>query len=219
MNMTDYQLFLASRSPRRFELLRQLGLAPQVRPTGVVETSGDGETPTALVARLAREKALAAYEQIGRPDPPGIVLAADTSVVLDGNCLGKPADADDAERMLRALRGRTHHVLTGVWLIATDDSRSSGGVQSTKVIFNEFDDTLLRSYAASTEPLDKAGAYAIQERGALLCERIEGSWSNVVGLPLESLPAWLAEIGVRIRWRDSAHNLACLVGESDSASG
>jgi septum formation protein len=210
--MTEYQLFLASRSPRRFELLQQLGLDPQIRPAGIEETGGDDETPADLVARLSREKAQAAAQLIGCTDPPGIILAADTSVVLDGNCLGKPSGTEDAQRMLRALRGREHHVLTGVWLIATDDGRASGGVQSTRVVFNAFDDATLTSYASSTEPLDKAGAYAIQGRGALLCHGIEGSWSNVVGLPLESLPGWFAEIGVRISWRDQAHDESYLVG-------
>ena len=100
--------------------------------------------------------------------------------------------------MLRHLRGRTHEVLTGVWIARTDDGSSVAGLESTAVRFRNYDDALIRAYVATGEPLDKAGAYAIQGRGALFAEQIEGSWSNVVGFPLERLPGWLRRIGLTI---------------------
>ncbi|HKQ61450.1 MAG TPA: Maf family protein [Candidatus Polarisedimenticolaceae bacterium] len=188
-------LYLASASPRRLELLRQIGLAPRVCPVDVDETVRDGEPPHELVLRLARLKAHAAGERLAPRSAAGVVLGADTEVVLDGAILGKPRDAADAERMLRRLRGRAHEVLTGVCLLRTDDRRSSGGVDRTRVLFRDYDERTLAAYAASPEPRDKAGGYAIQGRGALLGAGLEGSWSNVVGLPLERLPGWLAELG------------------------
>ena len=113
---------------------------------------------------------------------------------------------DEAIReMLRRLRGKEHSVVTGVWLVRSSEGKSAGGVAETRVTFRDYDTRLLDAYVASGEPMDKAGAYAIQGRGALLCSRIEGSWSNVVGLPVERLPGWLLEIGFdiveMIRWR------------------
>jgi septum formation protein len=126
------------------------------------------------------------------------VLAADTEVVLDGRVLGKPADAAQASRMLRDLRGREHEVLTGVRLVRTDDGRAAGGVEVTRVRFGDCDDVLIEAYVRTGEPFDKAGAYAIQGRGVLLTAGIDGSWSNVVGLPVERLPGWFAAIGVAL---------------------
>ena len=141
-----------------------------------------------MVVRLAEAKARAALSRLGPMQHAGLVLAADTAVIVDEHVLGKPADAAEAEAMLRLLRGRSHEVLTGVCLLRIDDCRQTVFVAATAVRFRDFDDAMLRAYVASDEPMDKAGAYGIQGRGALLVEGITGSWSNVVGLPLELLP-------------------------------
>ena len=195
--MDSLCLYLASASPRRLELLRQIGLQPLRIDARVDETPLAGETAEEAVRRLARAKA----EDAARRDPrlaPGVILGADTAVVVDREMLGKPRDADEAARMLRRLRGRTHRVLTGVSLRRTDDDRDVTDFAETRVRFREFDDRTLAGYVASGEPADKAGAYGIQGRGAILVDRIEGSWSNVVGLPLERLPDWLKTIGVSL---------------------
>lgn len=197
--MTPFRLYLASASPRRLQLLRQIGLAPLPRPALLEERAEDGERPTTLVRRLAETKGRAVVPQIACESAAAgtaLILAADTAVVVAGEVLGKPTDPADAERMLRRLRGRTHEVLTGVFLLRTDDGRSVCEVESTRVTFGELGDETIRDYVAGGESLDKAGAYGIQGRGALFVERIDGSWSNVVGLPVERLPAWFARIGV-----------------------
>jgi septum formation protein len=191
------RLFLASASPRRLELLRQLGLEPQVVVSQVVETRLPRETPDRMVLRLAEEKARAAAARIGR-NPPALIVAADTAVVIGGEPLGKPADAAEATAMLRRLRGREHEVLSATFLLRTDDGRSSGGVDRTRVLFGGFDEEWIRSYVSGGEPMDKAGAYAIQGGAAAVIDRIEGSWSNVVGLALEPFEERLAQIDIRI---------------------
>ena len=150
----------------------------------------------AQVLRLAQAKAGRAGELLRTPPAPGLILAADTVVVADGACLGKPADADQARAMLLRLAGRAHEVLTGVYLTRTDDGRSTCELERTRVYFRPYDDCTVRAYVASGEPFDKAGGYGIQGRGSLLCERIEGSWSNVVGLPLERLPGWMQSLDI-----------------------
>jgi septum formation protein len=174
-------------------LLRLIGLRPFVLPADVDERLQPGEPPREAVLRLARSKADAVRSRLRAP---GILLAADTAVVVDGRCLGKPADHAEAGEMLRRLRGRDHQVLTGTVLQRTDTERATGGVDATLVRFRNFDDRTLEAYLACGEWADKAGAYGIQGRGGLLVERIEGSWTNVVGLPLERLPGWLSELGV-----------------------
>jgi septum formation protein len=176
-------------------LLRQIGIDPVVVAVRVHEGAGPDESPADLVRRLAEAKARHAVERLPR-DAAGLLLAADTEVVIDGACMGKPGDPHEAAALLRRLRGRTHDVLTGVFLMDTDRRRSVSGVDRTRVRFRDLDDATIEAYVASGESLDKAGAYGIQGRGALLVERIEGSWSNVVGLPLERLPAWTAELGI-----------------------
>jgi septum formation protein len=192
------ELYLASASPRRQALLRQIGIEPHVRPSPVSEATRPGETPADHVLRLARAKGQRAAAQLAASEPPGVILAADTEVAIDGRTLGKPADDDAARAMLRALRGRTHEVLTGVFLQRSDDGVSHAAVASTRVRFGDFSDELLAAYVATGEARDKAGAYGLQGRGALLVEGLEGSWSNVVGLPLEQLPRWLRRIGVEL---------------------
>jgi septum formation protein len=188
-------VYLASSSPRRLSLLRQIGISPVVVAAAVEESALPGETPRRMVVRLAEAKARAALGQLGPVRQAGLVLAADTAVIIDERVLGKPADAAAAESMLRLLRGRTHEVLTGVCMMRTDDGRPTALVSATAVRFREFDEVMLRAYVASNEPMDKAGAYGIQGRGALLVEGITGSWSNVVGLPLELLPQATERLG------------------------
>jgi septum formation protein len=189
-------IVLASASPRRRELLRGLGLCVDVRPAGDVEPDHEGESPREHAAVSARVKGEAVFHDL--PGTPGVrvVIAADTIVVVDGHVLGKPADATHAMEMLRRLGGRTHEVMTAAWLRRTDTGPPVRGVEVTRVRFRDYDDDWIRAYVATGEPLDKAGAYGIQERGALLSLGIEGSWSNVVGFPLERLPGWFAELGL-----------------------
>jgi septum formation protein len=193
--MSALQLLLASASPRRRDLLRDAGLAPVITPPSVDERALGGETARQMVLRLAEVKARSVAADLADPTRPRLVLAADTAVVIDGKALGKPRSAEEAIEMLRLLRGRTHEVLTGVFLLRTDDGRSVGGVESTRVRFRDYDDTTIRAYVESGEPMGKAGAYAIQGGGAALADCLEGSWSNVVGLPMERLEEWMGRIG------------------------
>ena len=201
--MNALQLYLASASPRRRVLLQGIGLEPRVMATDVDERRRPGEPASSQVRRLAEAKGRQAGARLRPSDAAGIILAADTVVVIDGECLGKPSDADEAGSMLQRLSGRGHEVLTGVFLTRTDDGRSTCGVECTRVYFRPYDAHAIRAYVATGESLDKAGGYGIQGRGSLLCERIEGSWSNVVGLPLERLPGWMESIGIDL-W-----NLLC----------
>ncbi len=190
------RLVLASTSPRRADLLRGLGLRPRIVAPGVVEDGRDGEAPARHALRLAETKARAGASSLEPMDARAVVLAADTVVAVDGTVLGKPEDARDAERMLALLRGRTHEVFTGVCLLRTDDGRSARAVEQSRVHFRSYDERAIRWYVSTREPEDKAGAYSIQGLGVLLARGIEGSWTNVVGLPLEILPALFAEVGV-----------------------
>ena len=196
--MGRFDLVLASASPRRLELLRGLGLSPLVRPPRIDERERRGEAMQQCVLRLAREKGRAVVRTLDRSARPAVVLAADTVVALEGRALGKPRDADDARAMLAALSGRDHEVWTGVFLHRTDDASEASGADTTRVFFRRYDEDTIRRYVDTGEPLDKAGAYGIQGGGAKFAERLEGSWSNVVGLPLERLPGWLAELGLSL---------------------
>ncbi len=186
----NVDLLLASRSPRRRELLDQVGITYSVLAPDVDETPEPGESPQALVERLARAKA-----QAVRPAANGLaVLAADTAVVADGVALGKPADEAHALAMLERLSGRSHAVVSGV-AVAAGGAVASRVVEST-VTLRPTTATERRAYWASGEPDGKAGAYAIQGLGAVFVERLEGSYSNVVGLPLFETLALLREQGV-----------------------
>jgi septum formation protein len=181
-------LILASASPRRHELLTQAGLAFTVVSAGIDEELLPGEVAAAYVQRLAEEKALAVWnlrkpaDAAADQDDPLVVLGADTCVVSEGNILGKPADAADARRMLELLSGRTHAVLTGI--AAVTRGKIVRGLEITHVTFNVLKDAEIAQYIASGEPLDKAGAYAIQGYAARWIPRIEGCYFNVVGLPI-----------------------------------
>jgi len=195
---SKFRLILASASPRRLSLLRELGLSPAVLPAEVDERARSGETPEGYVLRLAEAKCRAIAHLQRGSEPPCLIVAADTAVVIGERALGKPANADEAKEMLRLLRGKRHEVLTGVFLMRTDDGRHAGGVAATALLFRDYDEREIEEYVATGEPLDKAGAYAIQGGGGKLAEMVQGSWSNVVGLPLERLPLWMRRIGVEI---------------------
>lgn len=190
------RLVLASASPRRLALLRGLGLTPTARPSNLHEDELPDESPRALVLRLAEAKGRSVASGLDPDEPPCIILAADTGVVLGRRVLGKPRDADEARSMLGILRGRAHEVMTSVFLMRTDDGRHTCDVETTRVTFRDYDETTIEAYVETGEPLDKAGAYGIQGGGADLVDRVEGSWTNVVGLPLERLDSWLTRIGV-----------------------
>ncbi len=185
------QVVLASGSPRRLELLRRIGVEPVVSPADVDETPGPGEAPEATVARLAAAKARAV-------DAPGdaLVIAADTEVVLEGAVLGKPADADAAAAMLRSLSGRSHRVVTGVHV--RRGSAESAAVEATTVHVRRIGEDEIDAYVATGEPFGKAGAYAIQGAGGMFVTGIEGSDSNVIGLPLATVVRLAAEVGVTL---------------------
>jgi septum formation protein len=189
---TCNEFVLASASPRRRELLAGLGLRFDVRVADVDESPLPGESPTELVERLAGAKAAA----VGATRRE-VVIAADTVVVADGDALGKPVDGDDAARMLRRLGGRTHHVLTGV--AVRRGGFLSTTVVSTEVTFRPLTEADIAWYVATGEPLDKAGAYAIQGAGGLFVERIDGSYHNVVGLPLAQLESMCAQMDIDLR--------------------
>jgi septum formation protein len=185
---------LASGSPRRRELLARAGLRFEVVAADVDERARPGESPAAMAERLARAKALAVAQRLGA-SPKRIVLGADTIVVLGREVLGKPIDADDAVRLLGLLVGRTHRVLTAVAVRATDRPEVRARVVESRVAMRAATLDEIRRYVASGEPLDKAGAYAAQGEGRRFIERIEGSETNVIGLPLEETLALLAEAG------------------------
>jgi septum formation protein len=171
-------LILASSSPRRADLLRAAGISFQVFPVDVDETVLKLEPPGEHVRRLAREKAQAAFEF----NPGAVVLGADTIVLVGGEIMGKPRDAADAVRMLRLLSGREHEVLTGVAIISARNVVVE--VARTRVWVTPLTDQEVQDYVATGEPLDKAGAYGIQGLGSRFIDRIQGSYSNVVGLPV-----------------------------------
>lgn len=185
-------LVLASQSPRRRELLCLLGLAPEVRPALTDETPRPGEAPEAYVRRLAAEKA-------GAVRGP-LVLAADTAVVLAGAVLGKPRDAGEARRMLRALSGRTHRVLTAVCVRREAPPAVCEALVESQVVFAALSDAQIDWYVATGEPLDKAGAYALQGAGGAFVREVRGSVSNVVGLPLCEAAELLARAGLPLPW-------------------
>jgi septum formation protein len=190
------RLVLASQSPRRRELLESLGIAVEVRPAGADESVRPGEGPEAYVRRVAADKARAV-----EAGPGEIVLAADTAVVLSGEVLGKPRDDGDARRMLRALSGAEHEVLTGVRArIGAPGLAEAEVVVSTRVRFAPLAEAQIAWYVDSGEPRDKAGAYAIQGKGGAFVRAVEGSVSNVVGLPLEETLALLARLGLPLPW-------------------
>lgn len=186
-------LVLASASPRRRELLRRLLSDFQVIPSEVDETL-QAATGSDAVAGLASRKARAVAARLGS----GVVLGADTVVVIDGQALGKPADAEEARAMLRRLRGRAHDVITGLAVVDAATGRTRTTAVASRVLMRAYPDGAIDAYVATGEPLDKAGAYAIQAMGGALVGGWVGSYSNVVGLPLAAAAGLLAEFGVAL---------------------
>lgn len=187
-------LVLASASPRRRELLAQAGFTFAIEPASIPEDSRLGENPVAYVTRLAREKAERVYAGLGSQEERPLVLGADTTVVApNGEVLGKPADAADAARMLRLLSGATHQVITGVAVVSEHGTEVAAEVTHVRVV--TLSEEEIAAYIATGEPMDKAGAYAIQGYAARWIPRIYGCYFNVVGLPL-ALVAGMLE-GVR----------------------
>lgn len=187
---SQWPVVLASGSPRRHELLGQLGIPFEVVVPDVDETVRPGEEPVPYVRRVARDKAWAVA--LDRPD--SVVIAADTTVDLDGWVLAKPTDEQHVREMLRALSGRTHRVHTG--LVVQRGGEVLDDVVTTLVTFTPITDEALEWYLATGEPFDKAGAYAIQGAGAVFVDQVRGSVSNVVGLPLTQLVALLDRVGI-----------------------
>ncbi|MGB8987613.1 MAG: Maf family protein [Candidatus Sulfotelmatobacter sp.] len=184
-------LILASASPRRQELLRNAAIPFEVQPADIDETPLPGELPRDCAERLAREKALKVF----RERPEDYVLGADTIVVIDEAILGKPRDAADAARMLRLLSGRAHEVITGVCLVGATDGDIEQASATTRVTVREISDDEIRDYVSTGEPMDKAGAYAIQGIASRWIPRIEGDYSNVVGLPVALVHGMLKKRG------------------------
>ena len=175
------KLVLASSSPRRAEILSAVGWPYETMAAGIDESRAPGEDATAYVQRLAREKAEAVVAKLER----GLVLGADTVVVVNGEILGQPRDDDDARRMLKLLSGKWHEVLTGVALVRAGEAPETlVDYERTRVRFAEMSADEIEWYVGTGEPKGKAGAYAVQGRGALLIEEIEGEYFNVVGLPI-----------------------------------
>ncbi|SFT71530.1 septum formation protein [Selenomonas sp. GACV-9] len=183
-------IILASGSPRRRELLEQIGAKFVVQVSDAAEESGDAMAPQELVKRNAIVKA----EAVASEHPELPVLGADTVVALDGHTYGKPCDAEDACRMLRLFAGRTHEVATGIAIV--NGGKVYADVVTTKVTFAPLTDSEIQRYVASKEPLDKAGAYAVQGLAAVFIEKLDGSYSNVVGLPLHALARLAGKAGV-----------------------
>jgi septum formation protein len=191
---TPLILVLASGSPRRRELLGRLGIVPLVEPADLDESVRPGEQPAAYVERLAREKAATALR------PGVVVIAADTAVVRDGEILGKPTDRSDTIRMLTSMAGRSHHAVSGVAVsfVELGEARIVAGVETTTVSMQELSAERIAWYADSGEPDDKAGAYGLQGAASLFADRIEGSVTNVIGLPLALLDELFVDLDLNL---------------------
>lgn len=180
--MDPVKLVLASTSPRRKELLSLLGLPFEVMPADINEDVLTGESPMDYVVRLAQGKAQAIAERLG--DTPAVIIAADTTVVHEGEIIGKPVDAADAERILRSLRGRTHQVYSGLCMLDKASGRQATDLALSQVPMRNYSDSEMSAYIASGQPLDKAGAYGIQNTSFHPVEAFAGCFANVAGLPL-----------------------------------
>ena len=189
---TTPHLILASASPRRRELLQRAGVAFTVIPSDTPEAAQVGEAPQEYALRVAGEKA----RDVARRNPGAWVLGADTIVEIAGEVLGKPRDATDGQRMLRLLSGRTHQVMTAFILLDGEGHVRARQVVISRVTCKPLADAQIHAYLATGEPFDKAGAYAVQGLGASLVERVEGSYTNVVGLPMDEVQAALHAAGL-----------------------
>ena len=191
------RIILASASPRRAEILRTAQIPFEIRAASIDETPRPGEDAQAMVSRLAEAKARAAAAQLDAGSGECIVIGADTTVELDGEILGKPSDAAHAREMLAKLSGRTHRVLTGIFLLRLPDGSRRAATEISSVTFAPLTEKEIHAYVATGEPVDKAGAYAIQGLAGRHISRIEGCFFNIVGLPLARLYALLRELGWR----------------------
>ena len=194
----EYDLILASSSPRRRDFLTKMGVCFEIVKPDADESVRVGEEPQAYVRRMACEKA----SLVADLHPHDVVLAADTVVVCQGQILGKPVDREDAKRILRLLSGRTHEVMTAVCLMKDDVEREI--VAETRVTFAPLSEELIDTYVASGESDDKSGAYAVQGVGAMFIDKVEGSVSSVVGLPICQVREALAEFGIKPRTVDAS---------------
>jgi len=190
------RLILASRSPRRQELLQRAGFAFEVCPSRIEEVPRPGETAEDFACRAAQEKAL---DVAASSQPDTLILGADTVVVVNGELLGKPRDAEDARRMLCLLSGATHRVITGLCLVRAPQEIRALKYETTSVTFRHLDEEEIQSYLASGEPFDKAGAYGIQGLASRFVTRVEGCYFNVVGLPV-ALVYEILRKSVGCRW-------------------
>lgn len=197
--MSTPPLILASSSPRRAGYLRELGLSFRRVVPGIDESSSRGESPRRYVRRLAEAKAGA----VAAKYPTDWVVGADTIVVVDGKLLGKPVDGRDARRMLKLLSGRSHQVVSAIALARLQDRVLRSRVSTTRVSFRKLAAGEIRWYVETREPMDKAGAYGIQGRGGLLVSRIEGSFSNVAGFPVEKFLELWNDAGLPLPWSAS----------------
>jgi septum formation protein len=192
------RFILASSSPRRRELLASCGINPEIIPSRCAEELRPGEAPDEMVLRLASEKA---GEVAGR-NPGAYVLGADTTVEVDGEILGKPADAGEAKRMLGRLQGRTHHVYSAFALVEKGRGMLHRECSQSVVEIARLSAEAIHAYVATGEPLDKAGAYGVQERGAFFVSRVEGSYTNVVGMNLSAVIDTLVRFKILLFTRD-----------------
>lgn len=188
------KIILASGSPRRKELLEKIGLQFEVAVGNIEEDLNNSLPPRKLAEKLSLEKAMAAAKKY----PDAVIIAADTIGVFEGNIIGKPHTASAARKMLSMLSGKMHLVITGYTVLDTGTQKSITNSVTTKVYFRSLTGAEIEAYVKTGEPLDKAGAYAIQGLGALIVEKIEGDYYNVIGLPLNSLMESLKEFGITI---------------------
>lgn len=193
--LREFQFYLASQSPRRIEILSNLGFIFQCLPIEIDETPRVNEMPEAFVQRLALEKALTGIKSIGDPIKP--VLAADTAVVIDNQILNKPKDINHAGSMLKLLSGRQHHVYTGICLARTEKEFKIS-ISKSSIDFAILSQTEISAYCSTGEPLDKAGAYGIQGLAAAFIKNMEGSYSGVMGLPIYETVQLLKNYGINL---------------------
>ena len=189
----NYRIILASSSPRRRELLRNLGFAFDVIQPSADETVSENETPEDFALRVSVEKAWSVSRSLGEG---AVVIGADTIVVVDGEMLGKPEDCEEASSMLRKLSGKEHHVYTAFSIVRPKDEILHSEIVDTSVRVKPLAASEIEGYIKTGEPMDKAGAYGIQGIGSFMVRGIEGSYSNVVGLPVEELLAALKKLGI-----------------------
>ncbi len=191
-------LYLASASPRRAELLRQIGIQFNTVVADIDETAQPGESAQALALRLSREKALKAQAMLAKPRSEHWILAADTLISVDDQILGKPQSQAECQSMLRQLSGRSHDVISAIALSQPDGGELSQALCRSEVRFRSLTDSEIADYCASSEPMDKAGSYAIQGRAAMFIENLNGSYSAVMGLPLFETAQLLQQSGYPI---------------------